>query len=99
MSVTVLLPLVVLLLGLWEAERGRADLSELEAGQHQLTRILAALETRAPRDGRFDMGLQFRWGGQSYAGPLALEKAREALDDVDMAVTVAQARRLCSRRS
>lgn len=96
LAVTVLLPLAALLLGLWEAERGQADLGQVEAEQARLTQIVAALEARTGRgDSRVpDFGAKFRWAGQTYAGPLALTKAREALDETAMTGSLGQVRRL-----
>ena len=93
LAATVLLPVAVLLLGLWEQERGAAEQAELEAARLPLARVVAGLEARAPRDGRFDMGMQFRRNGQVYVGPLALAQAHEALDDLDTLRMVARARR------
>lgn len=93
-SVTVLVPLATLLLGLWEEDRGRADLTDLDAQRSKLARVVAALEARMPSDGNMDFDMQFRWGGQTYVGPLALDRARDALDDVTITDRVAQARRV-----
>ncbi|BAU91996.1 peptidase M48 Ste24p [Methylorubrum populi] len=76
-----LLPLVLLLLGLWEVRRGGDDRAEFDAERQRLSALVTEMEARAPRDGRFDPRLQFRYEGRNYAGPLALDKAREARDE------------------
>ncbi|MCJ2131381.1 M48 family metallopeptidase [Methylobacterium sp. E-045] len=80
-AATVLLPLAVMLLGVWERERAAADWAELDAQHLNLTRIVQDLEAREPRDGRIDFRMQFRRNGQVYGGPLALVQARAARDE------------------
>lgn len=90
LGTTVLLPLAVLLLGLWEQQRGGADLVELETQRLQMMEAVTVLETRPDPGGRLDMGMQFRRNGRTYVGPLALAQAREALDDVEGVAAVAR---------
>ncbi|CAA2101864.1 Protease HtpX [Methylobacterium bullatum] len=80
-AATVLLPLAVMLLGVWEQERAAADWADLDAERLHLTRIVQDLEAREPRDGRIDFRMQFRRNGQTYGGPLALVQARAARDE------------------
>ncbi|TXN25199.1 peptidase M48, partial [Methylobacterium sp. WL19] len=80
-AATVLLPLAVMLLGVWEQERAAADWADLDAERLHLTRIVQDLEAREPRDGRIDYRMQFRRNGQTYGGPLALVQARAARDE------------------
>ena len=87
-------PLAVLLLGIWEQQRGGGDLAELETQRLRMTTAVAALEARPNLGPNFDMGMQFRRDDRSYAGPLALAQAREALEDVGNAATVARWRRM-----
>lgn len=87
LAATVLLPLAVLGLGVWERERGAADWADLEAERLRLARIVVTLEAQAPPDGRLDVRMQFRRHGRSFVGPLALTQAREARDE---AATLAQ---------
>ncbi|MDF9789504.1 hypothetical protein M2440_000205 [Methylorubrum extorquens] len=61
-----LLPLVLLLLGLWEVQRGADDHAAFEAEQQRLAGLVTQMEARAPRDGRFDPRLQFRYEGRTY---------------------------------
>ncbi|GJD73225.1 M48 family metalloprotease [Methylobacterium goesingense] len=93
-AATVLLPLGILLLGLWEQERAGADWADLVAERRHLTRIVADLEARAPPDGRPDFRMQFRRNGKGYGGPLALVQARAARDEVATLTTVMDWRRL-----
>ncbi|MEH3147709.1 MAG: M48 family metallopeptidase [Methylobacterium frigidaeris] len=76
-----LLPLAILLVGLWERQRGDDDRALFAAESQRLSAVVSELEAREPRDGRIDYTMKFRRGGQTYAGPLALSKAREARDD------------------
>lgn len=92
-AATVLLPLAILLLGLWQQERGAEDRADIDAERQHLTRIVADLEAREPRDGRIDVRMQFRRAGQTYAGPLALTKAREARDEAATLVSIMDWRR------
>ena len=80
--VTEVLPLAVMALGAWEHQRGEADWIGLDAERLRLVQVVASLEARAPPDGRLDFAMQFRRGGQTYAGPLALTQAREARREV-----------------
>ncbi|RYI99317.1 MAG: peptidase M48, partial [Acetobacteraceae bacterium] len=88
-----LLPLALLGLGLWQQPRGRGDLQTAEVRSARLTKVVAALEARpAPARG-FDYGAVFREDGHTYAGPLALDKARDARDRQDTTVLAASLRR------
>ncbi|AWN55417.1 hypothetical protein DK412_04895 [Methylobacterium sp. 17Sr1-1] len=88
-----LLPLIILLLGLWERQRGADDWAEFAAEHDRLARVVTDLEARTPRDGRPDYRLQFRHDGRNYGGPLAVAKAREARDGAGTLVTVMDWRR------
>ena len=78
LATTLLLPLTIVALGLWERQRGDADWIDLDTERHRLSQVVGSLEARAPPDGRVDFTLQFRRDGQTYVGPLALTQAREA---------------------
>jgi Zn-dependent protease with chaperone function len=93
-AATVLLPLAILLLGLWERQRGADDAAAFAAEHDRLAAITADLEARAPRDGRPDFRLQFRHNGQNYGGPYAAVKAREARDEAGTLATVMAWRRV-----
>ncbi|SFU76077.1 Peptidase family M48 [Methylobacterium sp. 174MFSha1.1] len=92
-AATVLLPLVILLVGLWERQRGVDDWAEFAAEYDRLARVVMDLEARTPRDGRPDFRLQFRHDGKTYGGPLAVVKAREARDGTGTLVAVMEWRR------
>jgi Zn-dependent protease with chaperone function len=95
LAATVLLPLAVMLLGLWEGERGLADWQELEASRVRLNGIVAALEARAPPPGRPpDYSVQFRRNGQLYGGPIAVTQAQAARDEVATLAKVMDLRRV-----
>lgn len=83
-----LLPLGLLLLGVWEMRRGADDRALFHAERQRLDAVVAEWEARAPPDGRFDPGQQFRSGGRTYGGPLALAKARSARDEAAHLATV-----------
>jgi len=93
-AATVLLPLGILLLGLWEQERAGGDWADLAAERAHLSRIVADLEARAPPDGRPDFRMQFRRNGQNYGGPLALVQARAARDEVATLTAIMDWRRM-----
>jgi len=93
-AATVLLPLCLMMLGLWERERGAEDWAAFAAEGRQLDRIVADLEARVPKDGRIDWSMQFRRNGQLYGGPLALDQARAARNEVATLTTVMEWRRL-----
>ncbi len=93
-AATVLLPLCLMMLGLWERERGADDWAAFAAEGRQLDRIVADLEARVPKDGRIDWSMQFRRNGQLYGGPLALDQARAARNEVATLTTVMEWRRL-----
>ena len=63
-TATVLLPIVLLLLGLWEVQRGADDHAQFEAERQRLASLVTEMEARAPRDERFDPHLQFRYEGR-----------------------------------
>ena len=92
-ATTILLPLAMLALGVWEGQRAAADLEAVTRDRDRAAKTVALLEARpAPAQGRIDMGAQFRRNGRSYVGPLALSQAREALEDAESAVTVSRIR-------
>ncbi|CAO4153735.1 Protease HtpX [Methylorubrum aminovorans] len=93
-AATVLLPLALLLLGLWEVQRGADDHAAFEAERQRLGVLVTEMEARAPRDGRFDPRLQFRYEGRNYGGPLAVDKAREARDEAGYLATLMDWRRV-----
>ena len=87
---TVLVPLALLGLGLWEARRGEADRWELEMQRGALTETVARMEARVAAEPRRVMEVQFRRNGQLYGGPYAVQKAREALDDAGTALRISR---------
>ena len=91
---TVLLPLAVLALGVWERERGAADGVDLDAERSRLTEVVRRLELQASRDGRPDYAMTFENNGQLYGGPLALVQAREARDRAATLTKVMAARQV-----
>ena len=82
LAMTVMLPLALLALGLWQTSRGADDEQALVVRQVRLGQIVALLESRAAT-GQQMMELQFRRGGQLFAGPLAVTEAREALGGLE----------------
>ncbi len=66
----------------------------LELQRARAAKTLSLLESRpALTNGRPDFGAQYRRNGQTYVGPLALDQARDELEDVESAVTLARIRR------
>lgn len=93
LAASVLLPLAILLFGLWEMQRGDDDWADFEAQHARLSRLVTELEARMPKDGRPDYSLQFREHGQTYGGPYALERARDARDEAGTLATLMDWRR------
>ncbi len=91
LAVTVLLPLALLALGLWEASRGAADNQGLVARRDRLAQVVARLEARAATHPDL-MQLQFARDGRIYAGQMAVTEARGALAELDTAATLSRAR-------
>ena len=94
LAATILLPLAAMALGVWERQRGDADWADLDAERLRLERAVDDLEARQPPDGRIDFTLQFRRGGQTFVGPLALAQAREARGEAAALARVMALRRL-----
>ena len=88
-----LLPLAILLIGLWQGQRGRDDWRAFAAERDRLGAVVADLEARSPRDGRPDFSLQFRHDGRLYGGPYAAVKAREIRDHAGTLAAVMDWRR------
>ncbi|MEE7449825.1 peptidase M48, partial [Methylobacterium radiotolerans] len=88
-----LLPLALVLIGLWQGQRGVDDWQEFAAERDRLAAVAADLEARSPRDGRPDFSLQFRHDGHIYGGPYAAVKARELRDQAGTLATVMDWRR------
>ncbi|WP_376095325.1 M48 family metalloprotease [Roseomonas sp. CCTCC AB2023176] len=93
LAATILLPLVLVALGLWEVRRGASDLATAEIHHARTAKAVAALEARAGTRPGSDPGTSFTRNGQNYAGPLALTEARKELDDAANNVTLARVRR------
>ena len=93
MAATVLLPLLVMLLGLWESGRGIDDKAAYDAERARLTQVVADLEARTPPAGRIDFRMKFQRHGQTYVGPLALDQARAALDEATVMTSLMDWRR------
>ncbi|WP_211856365.1 M48 family metalloprotease [Plastoroseomonas hellenica] len=92
--ITVLLPLAFLGLGLWEWQRGSADLEARALQRDRMAKVVATLEAwPAAANGSPDAGARFRRDGRTYAGPLALSQAKEALDDAEDTLALARFRR------
>lgn len=91
---TVLLPAVVLLLGVWEQQRGGGDLAELDAQRLRLNGIVEQLEAHARRSSQPDYSIGFRRDGKLYGGPLAVAEARDARDEVATLTKVMDLRRM-----
>ena len=90
-----LLPLAILLVGVWEGRRGADDWAAFEGERQRLAGIVAGWEALPPPAGRgIDTRMQFRHDGRNYVGPLALDKAREARDEVARIATVMDGRRI-----
>lgn len=91
---TVVVPLMILALGVWEIQRGGLDQWDLEMQRGYLSQVVARMQAQlAAAPGR-QMQLQFRRNGQLYGGPYAVEKAREALSDAETAIELARWRRV-----
>lgn len=88
-----LLPLAILLIGLWQGQRGLDDWRAFAAERDRLGAVVADLEARSPRDGRPDFSLQFRHDGRLYGGPYAAVKAREIRDHAGTLAAVMDWRR------
>lgn len=93
LAATVVLPLALLGLGLWQQPRGLDTVQKAEVRRAGLAKAVSALETRPVPARGFDTNAVFRENGHTYAGPLALTKAREARDRQDITVMVASLRR------
>jgi len=89
---TVLLPLALLALGLWQAPRAVDDLAEAENREARMGKAVSLMEARIAPGGTPDMRMQYRRNGRLYAGPLALAEAREDLEDAQRAITVSRIR-------
>ncbi len=86
--ITVMVPLAVLGIALWEMQRGDTDRWDLEVRRTLLDQTVQRMEAWLIANPRREMQLQFRRDGQLYGGPYALEKARDALADAGTAVAI-----------
>ena len=92
--VTVVVPLAVLGIALWEAQRGDTDHWDLEVKRGYLGQTVQRMETWLAANPNREMQLQFRRNGQLYGGPYALDQAREALSDAETAIFIERWRRV-----
>ena len=92
---TLVLPLVMLLLGAWEVQRGADSLRDLGAQRAELASTVAAMQAQPkPVNGGINTDLLYRRGGQTYIGEMAIAEARNALSQLDVTLAIAQARRV-----
>lgn len=91
---TLVVPLVVLAIGVWEMQRSGTDQRDLEMQRAYLGQVVARMEAQIAAEPRREMDVQFRRNGRLYAGPYAVQKAREALDDAGTAVAIERWRRV-----
>lgn len=95
---TVIAPLMVLGLGLWEMKRAGSDQLELQLQGDYLGRVVASIEAQIAveprRQGTAAPDVQFHSNGQTYGGPYALQVAREALNNSGTAVAIARWRQV-----
>ena len=91
---TLLLPLALMALGIWEGYRGAGDVAAATLQRDRLAPVVEALQARQSRGqpGAFDMGLQFQRGGQLYGGPYAVTVAQDELHGLDTAIWLASLR-------
>ncbi len=92
---TVLLPLLLVALGVWEWQRAGPAEAALVARKVQVERAVAALEARPISTNAMpDFDAQFARDGQLYGGELALAQAREERDALDRDIVLARVRRV-----
>lgn len=88
---TLILPLAVLALGIWELQRGPGQQAENKTARAEVAAMLADLEaaTRtASASGKIAWETQVRKDGRLYAGEAAVGLAREELTRLDRAILV-----------
>lgn len=92
---TLLAPALMLLLGLWQVQRGEEFLTHLQGERAALETVLEQMKaaSRVETSG-INTNLQFRRDGQNYVGTLAVDKAREAAQALDAVIQIATYRRL-----
>lgn len=92
---TVLLPLLLVALGIWEWQSAGPAEAALEARKVQVDRAIAALKARpAPTGTMPNFAAQFTRDGHLYGGDLALVQAREERDALNRAVMLVRVRRV-----
>ncbi|PTQ60086.1 peptidase M48-like protein [Sphingomonas sp. PP-CE-3G-477] len=92
---TVLLPLLLVALGVWEWQRAGPAEAALVARKAQVERAVVALAARpAPTSAMPDFAAQFARDGQLYGGELALAQAREECAALDRDIVLARVRRV-----
>ena len=91
----VVIPLALLLLGMWEMQRGADHALDVGSERAALKRTIQAMEALPPpANGGFNMDLQYRRNGQLYGGDMAISEARGELGELDIAVAVANYRQI-----
>jgi len=89
--VTLILPLAVLGLGVWEQQRVPANQAENLAAREEVAAILADFEAKtrsAAAEGKIAFDAQIRIGDRSYVGDAAVGLARDELNRLDRALHV-----------
>ena len=95
LATTVLLPLLLVALGVWEWQRAGPAEAALVARKVEVERAVAALEARPISTNAMpDFDAQFARDGQLYGAELALAQAREERDALDRDIVLARVRRV-----
>ncbi|QQR39916.1 M48 family metallopeptidase [Devosia rhizoryzae] len=92
---TLVLPLLVVALGLWETGRGTEYRDFVVGERSALKAQLVEMEALPPPEfGGINMGMRYQADGNTYVGEFALDKMREAIGGFDLALAVAEYRQV-----
>ncbi|MGU3493927.1 M48 family metalloprotease [Xanthobacteraceae bacterium A53D] len=88
LGVTILLPLAIVGLGIWEQSRVDGALVQAEQQRDRMAGIVQQMQAQQKPGGGYDFSLRFKRGDKTFAGPLAVSEARKTLAYLEDSVSL-----------
>ena len=84
-GITLLLPLAIMIFGIWAQANKTTQSPELQYAITEQQKIVDEISARFEKAGKPDFTIQYESGGTTYGGPMALTQAKRDLEDLQNA--------------
>ena len=84
-GITLLLPLAIMIFGLWAQANKTTQSPELQYAITEQQKIVDEISERLEKAGKPDFTIQYESGGMTYGGPMALNQAKRDLEEMQKA--------------